>query len=102
MRARARVHTMHPIPHCRLTRPPQVKLAGTTVVCPLSGCATVLDSAYASLYGVPLSLLGMMAYGAVGACAVAAQLQPDSSRRSLDTALAAGTALLAGVSGYLM
>jgi len=81
----------------------QVKLTGASVTCPVSGCETVLSSSYSELFGVPLSLFGMLAYGAVGVAALAAVSQPSSSgRATLDTALATGTSLLAGVSGFLM
>jgi uncharacterized membrane protein len=82
----------------------QVKLTGATVTCPLSGCESVLNSSYSELFGVPLSLFGMLAYGAVGTIALTAVLQsePSSSRKNVDTALATGTSLLAGVSAFLM
>lgn len=47
----------------------QAKLLNSPVACPTSGCDSVLSSPYAYLYGVPLSLLGMLAYGGVAALA---------------------------------
>lgn len=82
----------------------QVKLFGTPLACPVSGCDTVLTSEYSELYGIPMSLLGMLAYAAVGATAVAAGAANKDGRStsSLDTLLACGAGLLAGVSGTLM
>lgn len=79
----------------------QAKLAGSSVACPLSGCDTVLSSGYAQLFGVPLSLLGMLTYGSVVAAALVAQ-QQQQDRSLLNTGLAAGVSVLAGVSGFLM
>ncbi|KAF5825382.1 vitamin K epoxide reductase family-domain-containing protein, partial [Dunaliella salina] len=80
-----------------------VKLTGSSISCPVSGCESVLSSSYSELYGVPLSLLGMLTYGAVAAVALAAASQPSSSdKRTLDTCLATGTSLLGGVSGFLI
>jgi len=81
-----------------------VKLFGAPLVCPVSGCETVLNSAYAELFGIPLSFFGMLTYGAVGAAAAAAASQSSKGlpTSTEDSALAAGTALLAGVSGVLI
>lgn len=42
-----------------LVRCEQERLSGGSVVCPASGsCETILSSEYASIFGIPLSLLG--------------------------------------------
>ncbi len=77
---------------------------GSTPACPISGCETVLNSSYSELFGVPLSLFGLLAYGGVAAAAVVAGQQRATARdtSSLDLGLAAGASTLAGVSGMLM
>jgi uncharacterized membrane protein len=83
----------------------QAKLAGATPACPVSGCETVLTSSYSEIFGVPLSLLGMLAYGAVAAAAVIGLLRSKQGNpvpELLNTGIAAGSTLLAGVSGLLM
>lgn len=40
-----------------------VKLSNQTALCPTAGCETVLSSPYAQLWGLPLSLFGLGAYG---------------------------------------
>jgi uncharacterized membrane protein len=42
-----------------------IKLMGGTAVCPTSGCNEVLNSPYASVWGLPLTLFGLLAYGTV-------------------------------------
>lgn len=39
------------------------KLTGSPVVCPVEGCDRVLNSPYASVFGLPLPLFGLVAYG---------------------------------------
>jgi uncharacterized membrane protein len=82
----------------------QVKLTGGAPVCPISGCDSVLTSSYSEILGVPLSLLGMLAYGAVGVLAASALARNTNGQptQTLDTALSVGAAGLAGVSGVLM
>ncbi|KAL3696822.1 hypothetical protein R1sor_010898 [Riccia sorocarpa] len=42
------------------------KISGGPVTCPVgSGCNDVLDSSYAYVFGVPLALVGLVAYGSV-------------------------------------
>ncbi|KAL2643743.1 hypothetical protein R1flu_011330 [Riccia fluitans] len=42
------------------------KISGGSVACPIgAGCNDVLDSSYAYVFGVPLALVGMVAYGSV-------------------------------------
>lgn len=85
------------------------KLTSTPVVCPISGggCASVLTSDYAQLFGVlPLSAAGAAAYGAVAALAVAgaaaARRGDERTEHALRTAVMAGGVLLATTSAYLM
>jgi uncharacterized membrane protein len=47
-----------------------VKLAGSTAVCPTSGCETVQRSRYSELGGIPVSLLGLVAYLTIFATAL--------------------------------
>jgi uncharacterized membrane protein len=42
-----------------------VHYAHVTVACPTSGCEAVQSSAYAEVFGVPLGLLGLVAYLAI-------------------------------------
>lgn len=49
-----------------------VRYTDSQVVCPTSGCETVQRSQYAELFGVPVALLGMIAYLAVLASAARA------------------------------
>lgn len=84
------------------------KLAHVDVVCPLSGgCAEILTSEYSNLLGVvPISALGMVAYGAVallslsGARALAAQR--EAAEAPLRSAVLAAGVAMASCSGYLM
>jgi uncharacterized membrane protein len=45
------------------------KLTGAAVACPVEGCDRVLDSTYAAVFGLPLPLFGLLAYGSVLALA---------------------------------
>lgn len=88
------------------------KLAHVDVACPLSGgCASVLNSEYAQLFGiVPLSALGMLAYGSVAGLAlyglrshgVPGSAAPDTQRAALRMSMLAGSLLLASCSAYLV
>lgn len=81
------------------------KLMSAQVACPTSGCDTVLSSAYASLFGLPLPLFGAAAYCAVAAAATAAASCVRTGRpppRWARAGLSAGVGTLAGASGYLM
>ena len=83
----------------------QVKLFDTPLVCPTSGCESVLSSAYSSLFGVPLSLLGFFAYAAVAGVALAANAaggKDSQEARTMDTMLLGGATLLATCSASLM
>jgi uncharacterized membrane protein len=86
------------------------KLSSATVACPTSGCERVLESPYAVLFGLPLSLYGLLAYIAMAVLALAPLLVNPEEKKSLRTNLENQTWLLlfAGAtamllfSGYLM
>ncbi|CAK0783785.1 hypothetical protein CVIRNUC_006985 [Coccomyxa viridis] len=86
------------------------KLLSAPVSCPTSGsCDTVLSSGYASVVGVPLPLLGCLAYGTVAFLA-ARQVAAEAARRQQSQrelhfsryAVLAGGTVLASTSGYLL
>lgn len=58
------------------------KLFGGETACPTSGCEQVLSSSYAYLFGLPLSLFGMLAYLAMVAFALAPLVvNPESDKQ---------------------
>jgi uncharacterized membrane protein len=86
------------------------KLAGGEAACPTSGCNQVLSSPYATVFGLPLTLFGFLAYVAVGGLAIAPLLIKPEGDKKLRAALekwswlgllAISTAM-AVFSGYLM
>jgi uncharacterized membrane protein len=86
------------------------KLAGGEAACPTSGCDQVLSSPYATVFGLPLTLFGFLAYATVGALAIAPllikpegdkKLRADLEQWSWLGLLAISTAM-AVFSGYLM
>ncbi|MEM8780113.1 MAG: vitamin K epoxide reductase family protein [Cyanobacteria bacterium P01_G01_bin.49] len=93
------------------------KLTGGEVVCGTSdaatmtsGCKSVLDSPYAVIFGLPLSLFGFLAYTSMATCSLGPLLiKPEgkkSFRKQLDEwtwlFLLAGGTSMAVFSGYLM
>jgi uncharacterized membrane protein len=84
------------------------KLFGGAVACPLSGgCASVLSSDFASLWGtIPLSAVGMLVYGGVTALSIAGmgavRRNDEDLETPLRTAVLAGGLLLGTTSAYLM
>ena len=62
------------------------RLTGGTIACSTGGCEQVQDSAYAEVAGVPVALLGLLAYLAILA----------TSFSSLELARAAGAAIALG------
>ncbi len=61
------------------------ELSGTSTVCPEGGfvnCDLVQSSAYAYLFGIPVSVLGVLGYLAILAVLVAESLMPDLSELS--------------------
>ena len=77
---------------------------------PLSGCASVLSSEWASFFGVPLSLLGCVAYttvatlASVGASRTAAGVdeREDDVSRTIRSVLLGGSIVLGTSSAFLM
>ncbi|MDJ0661291.1 MAG: vitamin K epoxide reductase family protein [Crocosphaera sp.] len=93
------------------------KLTGGDVACGASdaetlttGCKSVLDSPYATVFGLPLSLFGFLAYGSMSVASLGPLLiKPEgkkSFRKQLDEwtwlFLLAGGTSMAVFSGYLM
>ncbi len=59
-----------------------VKLTGGSFACPTAGCNEVLNSPYATLFGLPLTLFGSLAYGIMLLLAsVPLALQADGERQ---------------------
>jgi uncharacterized membrane protein len=85
-------------------------LTKSSVACPTSGCDIVLTSKYASLFGLPLSLFGMLAYVGMGSAALGPLLlkaaEGKEQRKRLDDLswllLFAGAIGMVIFSGYLM
>ncbi|CAL8461862.1 g1393 [Coccomyxa elongata] len=86
------------------------KLLSAPISCPTSGsCDTVLSSGYASVFSVPLPLLGCLAYGTVAFIAGRQSMQ-EATRTSQSLmdgdraryAVLAGSTALATTSGYLL
>lgn len=86
------------------------RLFGGEAACPTSGCQQVLSSPYATLFGQPLALFGLLAYLGMAAFAFAPLLvNPDQKktlRNNLDNTtwllLFAGSTAMLVFSGYLM
>jgi len=87
-----------------------VKLLGRSAICPTQGCHDVLNSSYATVFGLPVSLFGFLAYLSMAALAAAPWLANPDTRKVLRTQLnrwtwwpmfALGTAM-AVMSGFLM
>ena len=86
------------------------KLAGGSAACPTSGCEQVLSSPYATVFGLPLTLFGFLAYASMGILAIAPLIANSTTNKELRSQLenwtwplmlAIGTAM-AVFSGYLM
>ncbi|GAX79665.1 hypothetical protein CEUSTIGMA_g7106.t1 [Chlamydomonas eustigma] len=86
----------------------QVKLFGAPLVCPSNGCEEILSSSYSYIFGLPLSLFGMLTYGGVAALAAWAsqkreEVHQDSGPLELaDKGLMAGASVLASCSAVLI
>lgn len=87
-----------------------VSFAGTSAICPTSGCDQVLTSPYARVFGLPLSLYGLLAYLGMGMIAMAPLAvnaeQNKQLRANLDNwtwlLLFMGGTAMTLFSGYLM
>lgn len=86
------------------------KLFGGQAACPTSGCEQVLSSPYAYVFGIPLSLFGLLAYIGMAVFALAPLTVNPDKNKSLRTSLENRTWLLLFIgstamlvfSGYLM
>lgn len=86
------------------------RLFGGATACPTKGCELVLSSNYATVFGLPLSLFGLLAYLTVGGLAIAPILvSPEKNkelRQKLETLtwlpLFAITTAMLVFSAYLM
>lgn len=86
------------------------KLSNTTAVCPTSGCEQVLDGPYATVFGLPLALFGLVAYSSMAILALGPLLVNAESQKSLRNTLEQWTWLFLFIgatamtvfSGYLM
>ncbi|MGQ9865481.1 MAG: vitamin K epoxide reductase family protein [Pseudanabaenaceae cyanobacterium] len=87
-----------------------LKFTDNPAACPVAGCSQVLASPYATLFGLPLSLYGLVAYLSMGALAIAPLLVPGETQKELRqkieaytwTLLAIGGSAMAAFSAYLM
>lgn len=88
-----------------------VKLTGNvSAVCPTSGCNQVLNSPYAQVFGIPLTLLGFLAYTAMAVMAAAPLAFNPANQKELRSKLEnltwpllfAGGIAMVIFSGYLM
>lgn len=86
------------------------KLTQTAAVCPTSGCERVLESPYATVFGLPLALFGLLAYLAMAAFALGPLLINAEKNRPLRNSLEKttwwllffGATAMTIFSGYLM
>ena len=67
---------------------------GAAAVCPTAGCKEVLSSPYATVFGLPLTLFGFIAYTILGIAAVAPLLVNSQTNKQLRSQLERGTWLL--------
>jgi uncharacterized membrane protein/glutaredoxin len=86
------------------------KLTRTTAICPTEGCERVLESDYATIFGLPLSLFGLLAYIAMAVLALSPLLVNKETNKALRTKLEnlawpllfIGATAMTVFSGYLM
>ncbi len=86
------------------------KLSKTVAACPTSGCERVLDSPYATVFGLPLSVFGLAAYVGMAVLALAPlAINPEQNRKLRTTLegltwrlLFIGATAMTVFSGYLM
>lgn len=67
-----------------------VRFSGAELACSTGGCATVQSSSYSEVAGIPVALLGLLAYVAIGVTAL----------RSDETARLGGAALALAAVGF--
>jgi uncharacterized membrane protein len=87
-----------------------VKLAGNGVACSSEGCNQVLSSPYANVFGLPLTLFGLLAYVAIAILALAPLVIPAQNNKKFQGQLQdltwlgifLGSTAMAVFSGYLM
>lgn len=84
-----------------------IKLTGNEAGCPVKGCDVVLSSPYATVFGLPLALFGLLAYVSMMILAIAPLLPKDPILRSdLESwtgwFLFLGSTTMMVFSGYLM
>ncbi|MGB3612823.1 MAG: vitamin K epoxide reductase family protein [Elainellaceae cyanobacterium] len=86
------------------------KVLGSDAACPIGGCDIVLSSPYASVFGLPLTLFGFLAYAGMAVLALGPLAVQADSNKDLKTTLEDWSWLLLFVgslamtlfSGYLM
>lgn len=79
-----------------------VKLAGDEAVCPTEGCDLVLNSPYATVFGLPLALFGFLAYTTMGIAAAAPLLLNADTQKEFRTQLEKWTWLYLFIGGTAM
>jgi uncharacterized membrane protein len=65
--------------------------SGTHIACSSGGCETVQESAYADIFGIPVALLGLLAYAAM----LLSLLRDDLYARAATVAVAIAGAIFA-------
>lgn len=78
------------------------KLTGGIVTCPVAGCDKVLESPYATVFGLPLALFGFLAYAGMGTMAIGPWLINPDSQKELRSKLENWSWLLMFVGGVSM
>ncbi len=87
-----------------------VKLTGGSAACPTAGCERVLSSPYATVFGLPLTLFGFLAYFSMAVFALAPLAINETARKELRSQvenwtwwlLFLGSTSMMIFSGYLM
>lgn len=79
-----------------------VKLMGGEAACPVTGCDQVLNSPYATVFGLPLPLFGLLAYCTMGTMAVAPWLINPETQKGRRTQVEEWTWLLLFAGGTAM
>ncbi|MBD2772082.1 vitamin K epoxide reductase family protein [Iningainema tapete] len=81
-----------------------VKFTQGTTVCPTKGCDIVLASPYATVFGLPLALFGLIAYASMVVFAIAPLLVNSKAQKQLRSNLENWTGLLlfAGATAMLV